>query len=352
MTQGVDEHVWSEASVNQLLDLVLLQGNRFIREFLRSTGLRLGTNKQQFEVRLRDAIADGQLTPADIQGWLLDIEGWGNQHLYSFEVPADAKESLRERSLVLERLAAAGLSDLLDAEIPLNPDAELALATVRHRADGVSFVWVRGSAALIRRKDLDCEKEVEGDEIEFHAYERRWSRVAARFELDFGRGLAAVLLTRSEDRDYAQQRDLVLATVGSVFPERANWPVLDISRVITQLDAAGLDAAEASTEQAGVRVNYTVFQGAAASIRMAAASQGSSYQDDAAVRQVRLAVDPGQFVGGAGDCYLTPTGSTEADRRELHLRFYGQEQRTLLWGKMTAEEVWGLIDDLWTYASA
>ena len=63
-------------------------------------------------------------------------------------------------------------------------------------------------------------------------------------------------------------------------------------------------------------------------------------------------VDPARFVGGSGDCYLTPTAEPDADRRELHLRLYGREQRVLLWGKMMSEEVWGVVNDLRTYATA
>jgi hypothetical protein len=351
MTDGGAANGWTELTIDQLLDLVLLQGNRFIRELLRSKELPLGTNKEQFEAHLREAIADGRLTPADVQEWLGDVEGWGNQHVFVFDVPDRTADSVRQREAFVERLTASGLEGLLDAEIPLDPGEELALATIRHAEAGISFLWVRGSAALIRRKDLDYDDEIQGDEIEYHAYERRWSRVAARFEWRFESNLAAVLIARREERDYAQQRDMVLEVVDSAIgAERVGWSALDIARVITQLDSAGLDAAEAGAEQA-VRVNFTVFQGAAASVRLAAASQAGSYQEDAAVREVRRAVNPGQFVGGSGDCYLTPTVEPEA-RRELHLRLYGREQRVLLWGKMTAEEVWAVVFDLRTHATA
>ena len=43
MTPDTDDHGWSEASIDQRLDLVLLQWNRFIRAFPSSKGLRLGT---------------------------------------------------------------------------------------------------------------------------------------------------------------------------------------------------------------------------------------------------------------------------------------------------------------------
>ncbi len=341
---------WTQEGIDQLIDLVLLQGNRFIREFLRSKKLRLGTTKPHFEENLRVAIADGRLAPADIQEWLQDVEGWGNQHAFVYSVPEGSANGLRSLEAFAERVAAANLEGLLDAPIPLDPPEELTLATVRHRADGISLLWVRGSAALSRRPDLNYEEVVDGDEIEYHAYERRWSRVAARFEWHFDRNVAAVLLARRDERDYAEQRAIVLHVVDLLIEERATWVPLDISRVITRLDAAGLDATEDS--QGGVRINNTVFQGAAASVRLAASAQDASYQDDAAVRQVRLAVDPAQFVGSSGDCYLTPSGDDEFEKRELHLRLYGRERRVLLWGKMVADEVWRVITDLQAHASA
>jgi hypothetical protein len=350
MTDG-ERHLWPDASINQLLDLALLQGNRFIKEFLRSRDLPIGTNKEQFEHHLRDAISEGRLTPSDVQEWLNEVEGWGNQQVFAFDVPVGDADAVRDRAEFTRLLAGAGISDLLDAEIPLDPADELSLATIRHSSEGVSLLWVRGNPALIRRKDLDYEEELEGDEIEFHAYERRWSRVAARFEWHFDADLAAVFLARREERDYAQQRDMVLQTVDAVIPARADWSTLDVSRVITQLDSAALDAAQRANEQHSVRMSSTVFQGTSASVRLAATSEVSSYQDDAGVRQVRLAVDPAQLIGGSGDCYLTPRDKN-SEERELHMRLYGREGRVLLWGKMTAEEVWGLITDLRAYATA
>jgi hypothetical protein len=338
----------NQASVEQLLDLALLQGNRFIKEFLRSKGLRIGANKAAFEQHLREAIADNRLRPADIQEWLAEVEGWGNQHVFSYDVPAGAPQ-LSERQTFVDRVRAAGLDDLVDADIPLAPGETLELATVRHFPEAISFVWVRGSPARFRRKDLDYEEEIDGDDVEFHAYERRWSRVAARFEWLFEANLAAVLLARHEERNYAEQRDLVLRTVDSVIPERRSWPSLDVPRIITQLDSAGLEAAEGEGVVT-VRMHSTVFYGASANVRLAARTEASGYQNDAGVREVRRAVDPTRLTGGAGDCYLTPSG--EEERRELHLRLYGPEQRVLLWGRMTSQEVWDLVTDLRAYAAA
>src|SRR5712691_10373878 len=101
----------SQDSDGQLLDLALLQGNRFIKELLRSKKLPIGTNKEQFEQHLREAISGGQLTRADVLDWLRDVEGWGNQHVFVFASP-DADHGLfHERAAFSAALTAGGLGD-------------------------------------------------------------------------------------------------------------------------------------------------------------------------------------------------------------------------------------------------
>lgn len=69
-------------------DVVLAQGNDFIKELLRSKGLRIGATKTQFRLYLHAAVDDGLLTEADVEAWLHAVEGWGAQHVYLYTVPA------------------------------------------------------------------------------------------------------------------------------------------------------------------------------------------------------------------------------------------------------------------------
>lgn len=339
MVTGGDERRAAETP-DDLLDLALLQNNRFIKEFLRSKRLPIGTTKQEFENHLRAAVVGKLVTLKDIREWLAGVEGWGNQHVFPFKVPTGEQNALPTREEFRTRLVAARLVRFLDAAIPLNPSEHLALATIRHTNNGVSFLWVRGSPSLIRRKDLDRQEEIEGDDIEFRAFERRWSRVAARFEWQAVANLAAVFVARREESDYMLQRNQLLETVMKVLPFVSEWTALDIPRVVTRLDQAGLKAPRQAGGHRAVRMNSTVFEGASASIRLAANSELSGYQDDANVREVRLAVDTTKFVGGSGDCYVSPSADQTS---EFHVRLYGNEKRLLLWEKMTAPEVWSLL---------
>jgi hypothetical protein len=323
---------------NQLVDLALLQGNRFIRDFLKDKQLRLGTTKADFERNLNEALTDNRIAPADIQEWLAGVEGWGDQHVFAFHVPEGLDQPFRERPRFAARLKGAGLQHLLDAAIPLAPDEKLTLATIRHRDVGISFIWVRAAEGLIRRKPLDFVEIRDGDELVFHAYERRWARVAARLEWDFSASLAAILLASRETIDYAKQRDELLSTVDHVITSRPMWQPLNVARAIRSIDDDALAQVVRGGDVLKVRVNSLVLRGASATARLAANAPQESYQDDLAVRQLRLAAG-NDLIGGSGDCFLDIRGNPN----EIHIRLDGGDRGVLLWGKMTAAEVWHVV---------
>ena len=72
--------------------VVLAQGNIFIRELLRRKNLRSGTRKEDFEAHLLEAIDGGGLQLADVHAWLEEVEGWGDQHVYLFDVAPDVAD--------------------------------------------------------------------------------------------------------------------------------------------------------------------------------------------------------------------------------------------------------------------
>src|SRR5260370_7459575 len=67
--------------------IVLAQGNTFIKELLRSNNIQIGNTKADFAQNLNAAIDAGVLTQAAIEAWLGEIEGVGNQHCYPSQPP-------------------------------------------------------------------------------------------------------------------------------------------------------------------------------------------------------------------------------------------------------------------------
>ena len=74
--------------------IIRTQGNRFIKELLRDKGIRIGANKDDFERNLTEAIETGKLRLKDIDYWLSQVEGWGNQHVYLYKISTTLRKDL------------------------------------------------------------------------------------------------------------------------------------------------------------------------------------------------------------------------------------------------------------------
>src|SRR5258708_16953572 len=89
--------------------VVLAQGNLFIKELLRSKGIKIGSTKADFETNLLGAIESGQLTPVDVEKWLSEVEGWGDQHVYLYRLPRQVmQEPFWKYDVELRRRLQAG----------------------------------------------------------------------------------------------------------------------------------------------------------------------------------------------------------------------------------------------------
>ena len=76
--------------------IIRAQGNRFVKELLRKKNIRIGVNKDDFERHLSEAIESGQLTLEDVETWLNEVEGWGNQHVYLYNISSTLRRDLTQ----------------------------------------------------------------------------------------------------------------------------------------------------------------------------------------------------------------------------------------------------------------
>jgi hypothetical protein len=88
--------------------IIRTQGNRFIKELLRAKRIRIGVNKDDFERNLTDAIESGELRLDEVEDWLAAVEGWGNQHVYLYNISSALQVALTEDK-IHDRVRAAGL---------------------------------------------------------------------------------------------------------------------------------------------------------------------------------------------------------------------------------------------------
>src|ERR1700704_3158219 len=74
--------------------IIRAQGNRFIKELLRDKDIRIGVTKDDFERNLNEAIENGNLRLDDVAEWLKSVEGWGNQHVYLYNISTTLRKDL------------------------------------------------------------------------------------------------------------------------------------------------------------------------------------------------------------------------------------------------------------------
>ena len=110
-----------EALRRLIQGITLAQGNIFIKELLRQKKIPLGATKAEFEKHMLAAIDNGTLQRADLEAWLDDVEGWGDQHIYLYNIPrAITSDALwRDPEHVHNRVVQANLGDVWEAPTSL-----------------------------------------------------------------------------------------------------------------------------------------------------------------------------------------------------------------------------------------
>jgi len=325
-----------------VLGIARAQGNIFIRELLRSRKMPIGANKKEFETNLREAIDEGKLAWADVQKWLDEVEGWGDQHIYLFGVPdlVAADEMWTAEENVRKRLPAA-LKKLWKADTSLSFPEERTLTGIYFENDELRYVWHQGTGTWVREPDRDIKNRIiRGDRFEFRAYRERPDRSVMRFVVRPKLRLAAVFMqipwtraTHEEALGEVRAKTSALVDWGTLSPFSA-------SDIIKNLDQ--IELAETAASPPKISAQRTRLSDAGNYVEFASSSEGQPYKQSEAIRLVRRAVKPENFRGTVGAFLyqaVTPTGLARAVRMEV----FGEDRRIRLWAQLKANEVWDIL---------
>ncbi len=130
-----------KAKLRKLVDgIIQSQGNRFIKELLRSKDITIGKNKTDFEKHLNGAIDDGKLKLVDVEEWLNRVEGWGEQHVYLYRLPELAIVHLNEEK-VYKKVVDGRMKGLWNKTTATTFDEEDRLASVTCKDGFFRLVW-------------------------------------------------------------------------------------------------------------------------------------------------------------------------------------------------------------------
>ena len=132
------------------------------------------------------AIDDGRLTQEMIDRWLVEIEGWGNQHIYLYDpLPIGFAK-------IKSKIRASKYAQLLDRPISYDFSDSLALTTINLASQFLSAVWHIGNSGWVRTKTKDFQEEEGVDRFEYRAYRERFDRSVVRFEWHFSNPYCAI----------------------------------------------------------------------------------------------------------------------------------------------------------------
>jgi hypothetical protein len=329
--------------------IIRVQGNRFIKDLLRKNDIRIGSNKTEFETNLNNAIVDGSLTMAEVSSWLQSVEGWGNQHVYLYNLSAALKRSLTE-TLIEQRVRAARLQRFWNRETTMAFPNRPELASISF-ADGVfRLVWHESSPGWSPEPGKNFTREEGLDFYEYRAYRRAERRAITRFEARVSEGIAALFIANpivGEEHEAIREeaRQIIARLMDLDALERGTVQIATVSK---NLDQRNIPANTHSAAQ--VKAQKSRLLSGGSYVEFAASSPDKAYWEEPAVENVRKAVRDGQlqaFQGGEG-IFVFQQGVPGLERA-LRVQLYGDDNRVRLWAQMDASEVWAVLKTLNAY---
>lgn len=348
------------ADINDLVaiaeSIIKAQGNIFIRELLRSKKktdptIAIGVTKEEILGNLIAAIREGKLTRDDLDTWINEVEGWGKQHAYLYNInPKSFDDALWSSVEAVQKTVKAAAFDKMwkgagDAAFP----GTLQLAGIDYDGGRFECVWRRGVVGLQRDKTKDLlDQEIEGDMYEFHAYRKTPVRSVMRFELYPKRREASLFIQMPLGPDHAQAKADAFSTLGKIFDTGSLAPV-NISKAIKTLDQAELDTK--GEKQSRVLAQNTKFASQGATVEFAADPTIQAWKNIAAVRQVRQALRADQFEGDSAK-FIVNLQAKGGMKREVTMSMSGWDKRAYLHAQMTFREVTDTLTVVRRYANA
>lgn len=331
--------------------LIRVQGNRFIKELLREKEIRIGTNKDDFEHNLTEAIESGTLGLDDLEAWLRLVEGWGNQHVYCFGISESLRSGLTKQK-IRDRVKDAGLEKLWDGKTLLAYPDKPELTSISFTDSILRLVWQESSAGWIPVEEKNYIKEEGLDTFEYRAFRLFERRTITRFEAHLDKNLAGLFIAnpiQGPEHQAAKAEAMRILALLLDLPalEREQ---MDISVVSRNLDQENVP--KSTRPNPPVKAQKSRLASGGAYVEFAANSSDKAYWEEPAIMNVRGSVRNNQlnaFQGGEG-VFVFQQGNGPAElNRPLRVQLYAKNNRIRLWAQMDAGEVWTILTKLSSY---
>lgn len=328
--------------------IIRAQGNRFVKDLLRSKDIHIGANKDEFQANLTAAIESGELTLTDVRAWLASVEGWGDQHVYLYNISSTLRRELTEPK-IRQRVSRAKLHRFWNGETALAFPEEPQLTSISFYDSVLRLVWQEASPDWAPAPEKNYQKEEGLDVYEYRAFRKVEWRAITRFEAHMKEGIAGLFIADPiqgpEHQAAIQEARRVLRLLMDVDAlERGRMDIAVISRNLDQQNVPNN-----KTPSPQVKAQRSRLTSGGASVEFAANSTDKAYWEEPAIQDVRNSVRPQQLRSfqGADGVFVFQKNSLGLTR-PLRVQLYGKERRVRLRAQMELSEVWAILTKLST----
>jgi len=336
-----------EQAQSLVRDVILAQNNVYIKELLREKkiAVKASATKAELAKLLTAAVDDGTITLPKLTDWIDETEGWGDEHIYLFNVPKSVcsdslwtkKEHVQEHVRGMKKL-----SKLWAADTSVEYPEERTLTGIHYddQERELTCVWHQGTSFLQRAKEKDFDRaEEDGEHYYYHAYRDAPRRNVARVVFRPRAALAAIFLPgASEPKQHAEECESMVNEIKEVFH-------CDRKRICSMADAIKALDAQANTSQGARRLQarntrLNTKDGGAYVEFASDTKQGYAGFDP--VRKVRKAVAADEFVGAGATFHFTLPSIADKER-DARVNLYGDFHRIRMWIHLTRADVWAIL---------
>jgi hypothetical protein len=326
--------------------IIRTQGNRFVKDLLHTNQIRIGTNKDEFEANLNSAIESGDLTLNDVSVWLHSVEGWGNQHVYLYELSPAMQKDLTAAK-IQQRVKAAKLDSVWNGETTLAFPDKPELTSISFNDGVLRLIWQESSPNWTADPDKNYQKQEGLDLYEYRAYRQVERRAITRFEARVSEGIAGLFIPDPiQGPEHKTAKEEALIVIAQLM-NRAGLEkgLIQIGKVSRNFDQDNIPNNTGAPTKVKAQRSKLISGGS--SIEFAADSSDKAYWEESAVSNVRAAVRGPQlraFPGGDG-VFVLQAGFFDLTR-PLRIQLYGSDNRIRLWAQMEVSEVWSILKEL------
>lgn len=309
--------------------VIRAQGNRFVKELLRGR-VTIGSNKDEFEANLNAAIEHGLLTMDHVEEWIQSVEGWGNQHIYLYNLSAALKKELTEEK-VLARVKAARLAKFWNANITMEFPEEPELTSISFRDGVLRLVWQEASPGWSPEPEKNFTRQEGLDFYEYRAWRRVERRAITRFEARVKDGLAGLFIPDPiRESEHQSAREEAMHVIAHLLDLQAlERGMLQVAQVSKNLDQRNIPQNNGAA--ATVKAQKSRLSSGGAYVEFAANSSGKAYWEEQAVQDVRKSVRTEQLNSFQGEGVFQFGEGAAGLNRSLRVQLYGDQNRIRLW---------------------